>query len=83
MTRAEIVQNLAIHLKDQLTNPTYRAVRYDHSDASYQGAADAMLGYIEGKLQTPWDRLSEIFCPVPRIVQPEYQGKDRRHEQQR
>jgi len=74
MQRDEITRNLAILLKDQLTNPTFHIVRRDFSEQSYIGAADAMLGYIEGKLNTPWETLHHIFCPPPRtkITEPEH-----------
>ena len=66
MKREEIVRNLAIHLQDQLSNPTNLIVRNHFDQQSYYAAADAMLGYLEAKLKTPWETLHHIFCPNPR-----------------
>jgi hypothetical protein len=68
-SRDDMVNNLAITMRDQLTNPRYHIVRKEFSDASYVGAADAMVGYAEHALGQQWDRLYATFNPEPRIVE--------------
>lgn len=68
--RQDMVANLAIQLKDQLTNPTYERVHGQNSPQGYAGAADAMLRYIEAKLHTPWEQLDSTYNPGDRIRMP-------------
>lgn len=67
-SRGDMLELVAEAIRDQQTNPTYRAVRDSNGHETYLAMADMAIARMEEKLNIHFDDLMRMFCPADRLV---------------